>query len=102
MASALKYGDRLVKALDVNKFRAWLAKQDPNTSYEYNSNQDCLIARYLKATRVVRGVEDWGVGGTYVRIENTIRDLPDIMIRAACTRRTYGDALEVIDREMAA
>lgn len=40
-------------------FLAWVRKQDPNEEYNYLSNKDCPVARYLKH----QGFRDANVGG---------------------------------------
>lgn len=47
-------------------FRNWLTDQDPDETFRFGSNGDCLIARYLKAhgcTRVMVGGYDVDADG---------------------------------------
>lgn len=50
--------------LTLPKLIAWLETRDPEERYYYTSNDDCLVARYLRSM----GVEHFGVSPRHVRI----------------------------------
>ena len=61
---------------------AWLGQQDPNTTYEFSSWDDCAACRYLKANGMP--VSDyWMVSNATIRVV-MFNDYP----------MTYGAALE--------
>ncbi len=85
-----------VELLTLPKLAAWLATQDPNTTYNYVNNFDCLVCRYLKAHGAYTvqcdsvAVQINRVGG-WVEIPHEV--IEAALIRNGMPERTYGDAL---------
>ena len=56
---------RVAEVMTKANLLAWLKTQDPETTYDYFNNRDCLLARYSKAMGITP--QHSSVGSGYVR-----------------------------------
>ena len=69
----------------------WLETQDPNTTYDYKNNKDCLFCRYLRSV----GFPLQSMGGYHWTDEDKKHhDLPRNMVYVPVLYNTYGEALQ--------
>lgn len=65
--------EQLEKIVTVPAFTAWLVTKDPNETFEYGDNRNCVVAQFLKDIPAFQALIDetpnWGVGGDYVRVD---------------------------------